>query len=78
MTADGLKHCESKVQAIRGAPQPVDVAQLRFFNGLMNYYGKFLPNLSSILSPLYHLFQKSSPWIWEKSNETPSKWRKIC
>ena len=78
ITADGLKPCESKVQAIRGAPQPVDVAQLRSFLGLMNYYGKFLHNLSSILSPLYLLLQKSHLGFGEKSNETPSKWRKIC
>ena len=58
ITSDGLRPCEAKVHAIRGAPRPVDVNQLRSFLGLMNYYGKFLPNLSSILSPLYLLLQK--------------------
>ncbi len=35
------------------------------FLGLANYYTKFLPNLSNILAPLYHLLQKAIPWKWE-------------
>ena len=32
--------------------------------GLVNYYGKFLPNLSSVLAPLYALLQKGTQWKW--------------
>ena len=73
ITSDGLRPCEAKVHAIRGAPRPVDVNQLRSFLGLMNYYEKFLPNLSSILSPLYLLLQKCSSWIWGREQENAFK-----
>ena len=52
-----------------GAPRPIDVGQLRSFLGLMNYYEKFLPNLSSILGPLYLLLQRYTPWVWGKEQE---------
>ena len=31
---------------------------------MLNYYGKFLPNLSTHLAPLYGLLQKNSRWMW--------------
>ena len=65
ITADGLKPCGNKVRAIVAAPSPKDASQLRSFLGLMNYYGKFLPNLSSILSPLYELLHKQKSWVWK-------------
>ena len=73
ITSDGLRPCEAKVHAIRGAPRPIDVRQLRSFLGLMYYYGKFLPNLPSILSPLYLLLQKCSSWMWGRGQENAFK-----
>jgi len=34
------------------------------FLGMLNYFGKFLPNLSTCLAPLYKLLQKQSRWNW--------------
>ena len=31
---------------------------------MLNYYAKFLPNMSSKLAPLYRLLQKNTPWSW--------------
>ena len=31
---------------------------------MVNYYGKFLSDIATIWSPLYHLLQKSTPWRW--------------
>ena len=53
-----------KVQAIMEAPQPVDITQLKSFLGMLNYYGKFLPNLSTHLAPFYQLLRKHSHWTW--------------
>ena len=49
----GLHPTEEKVKAIKDAPRPKNVSELRAFLGIINYYGKFLPNLSTQLSPLY-------------------------
>ncbi len=62
---DGLHPTEEKIRAIRDAPEPENLSQLRSFIGLLNYYGKFLPNLSSTLSPLYLLLKKSQKWHWD-------------
>ena len=60
----GLQTADSKVDAIVNAPAPTNVTELRSFLGLVNYYGKFLPNLATLLSPLYALLQKRRPWKW--------------
>ena len=64
ISTKGIQPTEDKVRAIKDAPVPTDVTQLRSFVGLVNYYGKFLPNLSSVLAPLYILLQKGSKWKW--------------
>ena len=64
VTQHGVQPTEDKVRAVNRAPIPTNVAQLRSFLGLMNYYSRFLPNLSSTLAPLYLLLQKSSSWFW--------------
>ena len=58
ISVQGLQPTEDKVRAIKAAPVPTDVTQLCSFVGLVNFYGKFLPNLSSVLAPLYALLQK--------------------
>ena len=60
----GLHLLEDKVQAIKGAPTPQSVQQLKAYLGLLSYYSKFLPNLSSTLHPFYKLLQKDFPWKW--------------
>ena len=62
----GLHPTQAKVKAIREAPTPKNVAELRSFLGLINYYGKFLPNLSATLAPLYKLLKQNTHWCWEQ------------
>ena len=62
--AQGLHKANEKVKAIVEAPAPTDVSQLRSFLGLINYYSRFIPNLSSILSPLNALLCKGKQWQW--------------
>jgi len=58
----GLHPTKEKVKAIQEAPQPHNVAELRSFLGIINYYAKFLPNLSTKLTPLYQLLKKKVKW----------------
>ncbi len=53
-----------QIKAIQEAPQPKNLSELKSFLGLLNYYGKFLPNLSSTLTPLYNLLKKEKSWCW--------------
>lgn len=61
---EGLHPDPSKIDAIKNAPEPTDVTQLRSFLGMLNYYGKFIPNLSTLLHPLHALLKKEAPWKW--------------
>nr|XP_061786525.1 uncharacterized protein K02A2.6-like [Nerophis lumbriciformis] len=62
--ARGLHTAPSKVRAIVDAPPPENVSQLRSFLGLLNYYGRFIPNLSSRLKPLHDLLCQGKKWNW--------------
>ena len=55
---EGLHPTAGKVEAIQKAPAPTNKTQLKAFLDLVNYYCKFLPHLSSRLSPLYLLLKK--------------------
>ena len=61
---EGRHPTAEKVRAIQEATDPKDVTQLCSFLGILTYYGKFLPNLSSTLKPLYDLLGKDKKWIW--------------
>ena len=44
ISEQGISPSETKVQAIRDAPEPTNVTELKAFLGLLNYYGRFLAN----------------------------------
>ena len=62
--AEGLHTLDTKVAAIQQAPSPKDVQELRSFLGLVHYYGKFIPNLSTLLQPLNNLLKSDVKWKW--------------
>lgn len=64
---DGLRTADDKLRAIVDAPSPTNVQELRSFLGLLNYYGKFIANLSTLIRPLNKLLCTKTPWSW--SNE---------
>ena len=62
--AQGVHTLAEKVEAIRSSPVPRNVQELKSFLGHIHYYGKFMPNLSSVLQPLNKLLQAGTPWNW--------------
>ena len=67
--ANGLHPITEKVEAIKEAPRPKNVSQLKSYLGLITYYGRFLPNISHILFPLYRLLRRNTRWRWAVSEE---------
>lgn len=55
--------------AITGAPAPTNETDFKSFLGLVNYYAKFLPNLATVLAPLYQLLCKDVEWQWKPEQE---------
>ena len=52
ISAGGLHPTLEKVKAVRNAPTPTNVPQLKSFLGILAYNCKFLPNMSTVLAPL--------------------------
>ena len=69
ISADSLQPNKEKVRAISEAPAPLNVTQLHSFLGVVNYYFKFLPNLFTMLAPLYRLLQIQTEWIWDAEQD---------
>lgn len=67
---DGIKTDPSKIEAIVNIHRPMDVKQLRSFLGIVNFYGKFVRNMSARLVPLYRLLQKGKEWSWSTECES--------
>ena len=69
ITSKGLHTTTKKVDAVRLASAPKNQRELRSFLGLLHYYGKFIPNLATLIYPLNSLLKKSTPWIWSDESE---------
>ena len=61
----GLHPTDDKVKAVKDAPPPKNAMELRSFLRLIDYYGKFLPNLSSVSTPLLKQLKTDSKWTWK-------------
>ena len=61
---DGLHALSTKVEAITKALTPKNVAELRTFLGLVSYYGRFIPRMSTVVAPLNRLLCKNAVWKW--------------
>lgn len=66
---NGLRKCTKKVEAINSAPSPTNITELKRFIGMVNYYRNFVPNASSILSPLHELLRADARWEWAEKQQ---------
>lgn len=60
----GLHPLPAKVKAVQEAPTPTSITELKAYLGLLNFYNKFLPNLSTLLAPMHKLLRKDELWSW--------------
>ena len=58
-----------QVKAVKEAPCPKNVSELKSYLGLLTYYSKFLPNMAEVLVPLYKLLCKDIQWHWTDTEE---------
>lgn len=56
----GIKPMPTKADANIKYPVLFNVNKLKFFPGLIDFYGKYIPNLSTLLSPLYNLLRQDT------------------
>ena len=67
--AEGLHTTADEVEAFLKARVPTNVQELRSFLGVLNYYGKFLPKLATILHPLHTFLKQDRKWRWTKAHD---------
>lgn len=60
----GVHVDDHKVKAILTWPLPTSVKELQSFLGLVNYYRKFVENLSRLTAPLTKMIHKDSVFEW--------------
>ena len=70
ISSEGVHPAPEKVRAIRNAPIPTNLSQLKSFLGLLNFYSRFLPNQSTLLAPLHRLLRKNTRWEWGSEQQT--------
>ena len=76
--AKGLYPLKAIVKAIVEAPVPGYLQELKSYLGLLNYFGKFLPNLSSLFVLLNHLTKKGVVYRWfEAQNQAYQKSKQL-
>ena len=66
---DGIHPDPKKLQGIADAPEPQNIAELRSYLGMINYYNKFIKNASTLLKPLYDLLHLNTKWDWNKKQK---------
>ena len=60
--AEGIHPVATKVKAIQEVPSPKNVLELQAYLGLLNYYQRFLPGISTVLAPLHEWLRKGYAW----------------
>ena len=66
--AHGLHPLDERVQVIKDASISKTVGELKSYLRILSYYSRFLPNMSSVLHPIYHLLRKDVPWVWKTAH----------
>ena len=69
ISEQGVSPDPEKVRAIQELLPPQNVSQLRQVLGLINYLGRFLPNLSTVISPMSELLKLDTAWTWSHKQQ---------
>ena len=73
VSADGIETSPKKVEDMKKMPAPKNLKEVESFLGMVQYYSKFVPNLSSLAAPLNELKRKGVEWRWTKTEQDAFK-----
>ena len=69
VSAQGIKPVSSKVETLVKAPFPETREQLVSFLGAVQYYARYLPNMSTVIEPLNQLRSAQTKWVFGKEQQ---------
>lgn len=64
LSSHGIGMAKTKLDDILNARRPETVSEVRSFLGLVNFSGRFIPNLATIAEPLRKLTRNNVPFKW--------------
>lgn len=69
LSANGISCAADKVEAVTKAREPQNASETRSFLGLVNYCGRFIPDLATISEPLRRLTKAGVPFVFGKEQK---------
>jgi hypothetical protein len=69
----GISLAEDRIEVINNYPRPTNLKTLRGFLGMVNYFKKLIPDLSTKEIPLIALLKKNVRWKWGTEQEIAFK-----
>lgn len=68
-TASGVTPIHDHLAAVREFRAPTNNEEVRSYLGLVNYVGKYIPNLATVSEPLRRLTKKGVPFEWNQEQQ---------
>ena len=78
ITSEGIKPDPEKISDILQMPNPTDKAGVQRLLGSITYLAKFIPNLSTITTPIRQLLNRRSKFEWTHEHEKAIQVIKEC
>jgi len=69
ISAHGIEPDDNLIKKVAEIPQPKTKSELEHFMGLVNYFGRLIPNFASISLPLNALRRKDNVFKWNSNCE---------
>ena len=73
ISANGVAPDKEKVRAIAEMPPPDDKKGVERLLGVVNYVGKFIPNMAAVTKPIRELLKKEVQFNWSHEHEEAFK-----
>ncbi|MCG8079184.1 MAG: DDE-type integrase/transposase/recombinase [Candidatus Thiodiazotropha taylori] len=64
ISAEGVSPSPKKVEALQNLQPPTNKTELQRVVGLINYLGRYIENLSTVISPITDLLKNDAVWYW--------------
>ena len=64
LSADGIRPSASLTEKLLGIQPPASIKELHSFLGLVNFFGRMIPDFAGGVSPLNELRKKGVPFVW--------------
>lgn len=77
LTSKGIEPDPEGVQAVVDYPVPRNIADVRQYLGMVNYFGKFIPNLSDMTNHLRLLLKDNVSFVWNENHDVSFRMRLI-